>query len=108
MEKQTVFIKKYPSKGQFPNDASDKATNLGQCFYNRLIGRWCDKNYKPVDVEFYFEEIELPNEEEIKKSYHKNSLQYRTDLFVPIDYYTRGANFILNHLKSNTNGNQHR
>lgn len=73
-------------------------------------GQWHEANYceqynfheEMMDcssVTHWMESIELPNEEDISKSYIKNAMQYRTDLYVPKDYYIKGASFILNHFK---------
>lgn len=83
MEKQTVFIKRYPSKGELPKEEGFYITNIGKIpFRNNLFGKY---------AEYWLEEIELPSE----------------DIIQALDYnggFADGANFILNHLKSNTNG----
>lgn len=92
----TVFIKRYPSMGEFPKGNGDVFSDMGVLEYSEVYG-W------DVDPEWWLEEIELPSEDEVNFKYPLNSEEpYKTSLHVGC---RQGANFILNHLKSNTNGN---
>ena len=99
MEKQTVFIKRYPSKGELPKTPDYYDTNVGRVFYvNERFDR--PKKYYPS---WFLEEIELPSEEEMQSEIYHESMESEH----AYDF-QQGAkhmqNFILNHLKSNTNG----
>jgi len=84
----TVFIKRYPSKGEFPKeDVFAVLTKNGKMFSFDVTDR----------TEWWLEEIELPSEEEISKE-----VKDRNN-FLKLGF-IKGANFILNHLKQNTNG----
>lgn len=56
MEKKTVFIKRYPSKGELPKKEGFYLTNKGKLHTD---------NFKSWFVEYWLEEIELPSEVEI-------------------------------------------
>lgn len=93
MEKQTVFIKRYPSKGEFPNCKGQSyrvyvITNIGIVYYDKYEGR-------EYDIEWWLEEIKLPSEEEIL-----NEVKDRNH-FLKLGF-IKGANFILNKLKGET------
>lgn len=120
MEKQKVFIKRYPRKGELPkfkgdlkdvNNYTISVTFLHNDGYE-TTGVYCffDKVFKEPTTEFYseeiiytpsneplwfLEEIELPSEEDIQSRSrvvaNGNAIQRK--------FFTRGANFILNHLK---------
>lgn len=95
MEKQTLFIKRYLSKGELPKEAGFYITNIGKIpFRNNLFGKY---------AEWFLEEIELPSEEEMQSEIYHESMEAEH----AYDF-QQGAkhmqNFILNHLKSNTNG----
>lgn len=105
MEKQTVFIKRYPSKGELPSKRGKCMSNIGDV-------KWCKKHgfyyetilgtVKTCNVKWFFQEIELPSEEDIREEsikYYGNTPGIRS-----LNIFKHGANFILNHLKSNTNG----
>jgi len=101
MEKQTVFIKRYPSKGELPKEPGEYDTNLGRLEYfaNQKAWRFL---YKP---EYWLDEIKLPSEEDVAQKVIKQERGHR----YAVDYnngYDMGFqdcyDFILNHLKSNT------
>ena len=103
MEKQTVFIKRYPSKGELPQfkDGVYQGyfhTEFGLVKYSKYDGWKLARKYP----DYYLEEIELPNEEEMQSEIYHESMEAEH----AYDF-QQGAkhmqNFILNHLKSNTN-----
>lgn len=66
----TVFVKRYPEKGEFPKeDNRDYCSNIGMvyfrkgnfCFWDEQLLKFTNK------VEWFLEEIELPSEEEIEQ-----------------------------------------
>ena len=83
MERQTVFIKRYPSKGELPKGNGDVFSEMGVLEYSEVYG-W------DVDPEWWLEEIELPSEEEMQLVAPKTRC---------VNQFWNGANFILNHLK---------
>ena len=98
MEKQTVFIKRYPSKGDLPKeDVFAVLTNNGKMFGFDVTER----------TEWWLEEIELPSKEDLPTKvglhhntmYHDNNLQEAWNKGVTMCY-----EYLTNHLKSNTNG----
>lgn len=105
MEKQTVFIKRYPSKGELPSKRGIYISNVGEV-------KWCKKHgfyyetiiatVKTSNVKWFFQEIELPSEEEIAELRVLKDRPTNIDL-QRLHGFKSGANFILNHLKSNTN-----
>jgi len=104
MEKQTVFIKRYPSNGELPKfkDGVYQGyfhTEFGLVKYSKYDGWKLAREYP----NYFLEEIELPSEEEIEMEEYHNFIQSDRNLYFR-DGFKTGANFILNHLKSNTNG----
>lgn len=91
MEKQTVFIKRFPGKGELPKGNGDVFSDMGVLEYSEVYG-W------DVDPEWWLEEIELPSDVEITIEADK------IDNWKESYEFERGVNFILNHLKSKTNG----
>ena len=102
MEKQTLFIKRYPSKGELPKfkDGVYQGyfhTEFGLVKYSKYDGWKLARKYP----DYFLEEIELPSEEEIENKFPThNGSGTRLDINIGRQ---EGANFILNHLKSNTN-----
>lgn len=91
MEKQTVFIKRYPSKGEFPKEDGiiSLTTNCGILTYSKTFG-WVNlQNYTTKAPEWWLEEIELPSEEEIQSVAPKTRC---------VNQFWNGANFVLNKL----------
>lgn len=86
MEKQTVFINRYINKGERPSKDGIYITDSGE---NRFRYHRFE-----LDTKWWLEEIELPSEEEIQSVAPKTRC---------VNKFWNGANFILNHLKSNTN-----
>ena len=86
MEKQKVFIKRYPSKGELPSKNGYYLTQVGIVHFRGWFNNW---------IEYWLEEIELPSEDYLQDIAIKTT-PFRTS-------FMSGANFILNHLKSNTN-----
>ena len=104
MEKQTVFIKIYPSKGEFPKeDVFAVLTKNGKMFGFDVTKR----------TEWWLEEIEIPSEEYVCKGLDSSYKEWQDKGVVSnineSAAYKAGLidtrNFILNHLKSNANGN---
>lgn len=88
MKKQTVFIKRYPSKGELPSKSGMYLTNLGiQHFIDSNIKRWVNAH-----PQWFMEEIELPS----VKAIDKEAKKLPRHAYLP---FNQGANFILNKLK---------
>lgn len=86
MEKQTVFIKRYPIRGELPECKGQSyriyiTSNKGIIYYDKYDG-W------EYDIEWWLDEVVLPNPKECN---HPDSY---------LKSFQDGANFILNHLKS--------
>ena len=99
----TVFIKRYPSKGELPQfeDGVYQGyfhTEFGLVKYSKYDGWKLARKYP----DYFLEEIELPSEEDIE-NYGRDEYWY-TNMGETLEPFKNGANFILNHLKSNTNG----
>lgn len=97
----SVFIKRYPSKGEFPIKGGGYYSEKGIVFYNKNRREFEDYLLSyDINIEWWLEEIELPSEEAV--------LQNSENILVSSNEYSigfeSGAKFILNHLKSNTNG----
>ncbi len=98
MEKQTVFIKRYPSKGEFPKrdgvywcKFKDFSDALHQQEWVLEFGGFGDNEA----YDYWLEEIELPSEEDMED----HLLNHRVESRVSVK---RGMNFILNILKGET------
>ena len=105
MEKQTVFIKRYPSKGELPTvDDREYLTDKGLLKFEKgkWFSWWQADQYTSAYPNYFLEEIELPSEEEIEQEEYHNFIQSDRNHYFK-DGFRTGANFILNHLKSNTN-----
>lgn len=95
MEKQTVFIKRYPSKGELPKSDrkywckfKDFSDALHQQEWVLQFGGFGDNEC----YEYWLEEIELPSEEEILQGAKDEGwITYNEKLS-----FKEGANFILN------------
>lgn len=95
MEKQTVFIKRYPNKGDFPKEDNIwYDTNIGYVKFDTS-----DKKWLAIGgiVTWWLEEIELPSEEDVE-NYGRDEYWY-TNMEETLEPFKKGANFILNHLK---------
>lgn len=93
MEKQTVFIKRYPSKGEFPKENNkDYCSNVGMVYFRKGNFYFRDEQLITFTnkVEWFLEEIELPSEEEIQSVAPKTRC---------VNQFWNGVNFILNKLK---------
>lgn len=77
----TVFIKRFPSRGELPKKDSFYLTNKGKLHTD---------NFKSWFVEYWLEEIELPSKEEIENMAEEFAFPNSVKI---------GANFILNHIK---------
>ena len=97
----TVFIKRYPSKGELPKvDGEIILTNYGILTYSKTFGWVTFQNYTTKDPEYWLEEIELPSEEELNE---KSDLEKGSSMWFHSQGFTQGANFILNHIKGGGN-----
>ncbi len=103
----TVFIKRYPCRGELPKTAGYYDTNVGRVFcVNEIFDR--PKKYYPS---WWLQEIELPSEEEVCKGVDSRYKEWQDKGVVSnineSAAYKAGLvdtrNFILNHLKTNTN-----
>jgi len=100
----TVFIKRYPSRGELPQFKNGVYqgyfhTEFGLVKYSKYDGWKLARTYP----DYYLEEIELPSEEEMQSEIYHESMEAEH----AYDFQQGGKhmqNFILNHLKSNTNG----
>ena len=73
----SVFVKRYPSKGELPKCASDYITNKGLKTYYPKATLFFD------DIEYWLEEIELPSDEEVLEQFPTyNSSGTRLDINV--------------------------
>lgn len=64
----TVFVKRYPEKGDFPEDGVMVYAGDGRLYYNYERKEWiCADGYTHYPL-FWIEEIELPSDEEIEQS----------------------------------------
>jgi len=92
MEKQTVFIKRYPSKGEYPKSTGSyhcyDGSRIDGLFYNERIG--FHSAFSVVSVKYWLEEIELPSEEEI--------IEVAPNVRC-VNQFWNGVNFILNKIK---------
>ena len=98
MEKQTVFIKRYPSKGELPKkDNKGYCSNVGMVYFRKLKFYFRDEQLITFTdkVEWWLEEIELPSEADVH-GYHDSLFKYRR---IELELIKLGANFILNKLK---------
>lgn len=96
MKNQTVFIKRFPSKGELPSKEGLYHTNIGRVSFNKTFD-WIDHhNYTCPCPNYWLEEIELPSEEEIQEV--MDNLE-ENDNNSANDEWLAGANFILNHIK---------
>lgn len=91
MEKQTVFIKRFPSKGELPNNHQFYTTDKG-------LFKYMDKEWWINNIGWYMEGVELPSEEEIDKSGDDFAYPHIDSAFA-FNCFMHGANFILNKLK---------
>lgn len=87
-----VFVKRYPSKGEFPKESRIYITNAGALHYLHPFQRWLDN-----DPQWWMQEIELPSEEDIEIKGREE--WWYTDLEESLQPFKSGANYILNHLK---------
>lgn len=100
-----VFVKRYPNRGEFPKeDNKDYCSNVGMVYFRK------DKFYLRDEqlitftdkVEWFLEEIELPNAEDIRREalgpFKEKDLEDQYGDFIQddIDTFTKGANYILN------------
>ena len=100
VEKQTVFIKRYPSKGELPKeDDKDYLSNVGMVYFRK--GKFYFREEQLITftnkVEWFMEEIELPIEEDV--ALEADNI---VDSQVAYGFYN-GANYILNKLKGGVN-----
>ena len=96
MEKQTVFIKRYPSKGEFPKKGGNYNSDKGLVFFNNIRNEFEHYYLKDeANIQYWLEEIELPSEEAVLQN-SENILMSSNEYSIGFE---SGANFILNHLK---------
>ena len=107
MEKQTVFIKRYPIKGESPKHNKVYTTDLGEKIFSVSNNSFMSSfGMGQISPKWWLEEIEILSEDNLptnvalhhKTMYHDNNLQEAWNKGVIMCY-----DFILNHLKSNTN-----
>lgn len=92
MKKQTVFVKRYLNKGEFPKeDNKDYCSNVGMVYFRKHKFYFRDEQLITFTnkVEWFLEEIELPSEEEIQSVAPKTRC---------VNQFWNGVNFILNKL----------
>lgn len=97
-----VFVKRYPSKGDFPSREGLYHTNIGRVSFNKTFD-WIDHhNYTCSCPNYWLEEIELPSEDEIGVTSYSEAWKRDMGLSENNSYedgYREGANYILNLLK---------
>ena len=113
----TVFIKRYPSKGELPEYGQrviglvleQNDLGLSKFLWNVSYHEEEKKFFMDgdiVSIEYWLEKIELPNAEDIGRGalgpFKEKDLedQYGDFIQEDINTFTKGANYILNHLKS--------
>jgi len=104
MKKQTVFIKRYPSKGELPKDDNkDYCSNVGMVYFRKLKFYFRDEQLITFTdkVEWFLEEIELPSEDDIE-SYTVGKCNPSKEDKLMLSSWKQGVNFILNKLKGGT------
>lgn len=98
MEKQTVFIKRYPSKGELPKHGGHFLSSIGLVRFMISDKEWVDDYYRTRNPDWWLQEIELPSEEDIDKSGDDFAYPHIDSSFA-FNCFMHGANFILNKLK---------
>ena len=104
-----AFIKRYPSKGELPQfkDGVYQGyfhTEFGLVKYCKYDGWKLARKYP----DYFLEEIELPNEEDIRREalgpFKEKDLEDQYGDFIQddIDTFTKGANYIINLLRTKT------
>lgn len=92
----TVFIKRYPSKGELPRKEGLYHTNMGRVSFNKTF-YWVDHhNFTCPCPNYWLDEVELPSEEELNE---KTDLEKGSSMWFHSQGFTQGANFILNRIK---------
>lgn len=102
MKKQTVFIKRYPSKGELPKEHLhvivfwNEEPLSSRIAYRSENGYWflSDEPCDCDEPDYWLEEIELPSDEEITIEADK------IDNWKESYEFERGAKFILNKIKN--------
>lgn len=84
----SVFVKRYPSKGELPIiQGKEYLTDRGKMYDYVMHPNW-------GNIEYWLEEIELPSEKDIIEVAPKTRC---------VNQFWNGANFILNKLKGGVN-----
>ena len=102
----TVFVKRYTEKGELPKFKGGVYqgyfhTEFVLVKYSKYDGWKLDRRCP----DYFLEEIELPNAEDIRREalgpFKEKDLEDQYGDFIQddIDTFTKGANYILNHLK---------
>lgn len=100
MKNHTVFIKRYPSKGEFPKqDGIIVLTTNERLTYSKTFGWVTFQNYTTKAPEWWLEEIELPSGEAIRQFANELAQEgvYKHD--EELEAYADGALFIIDHIK---------
>lgn len=100
MEKQTVFVKRYIDKGEFPKDGW-VLTPRGAWMFHGGRFRCPHDGTIQQGINEWLEEIELPTEEEIDINLFEYLFEQdsRANYALYQEGYKDGINFILNKLK---------
>ena len=101
MEKQTVFIKRYPIKGESPKHNKVYTTDLGEKIFSVSNNSFMSSfGMGQISPKWWLEEVELPSEEDVfSKSITKYSKYEPSERSPRTNAFQKGANFILNKLK---------
>ena len=100
-----VFVKRYPEKGELPKHGGYFLSNIGLIQFFAKDNSWLDDEYSHFSPNYWLEEIELPNAEDIRREalgpFKEKDLEDQYGDFIQddIDTFTKGANYILNILK---------
>ena len=101
------FVKRYPEKGEFPEDGVMVYAGDGRIYYDNENKEWLSADGYTHNPLFWLEEIELPSEEDIRRGalgpFKEKDLEDQYGDFIQddIDTFTKGANYIINILKQN-------
>lgn len=104
-----VFVTRYPEKGELPSISKKYFTSHGHLYYSVIRNEFSDEDWLLLNVKWWLDVIELPNAEDIRREalcpFKEKDLEDQYGDFIQddIDTFTKGANYIINHLKQKDN-----